>query len=147
MIVTWTTLQIENKNKNWFCVCHNLYHSKEMDLWACFFPCIMDLWACFHLSRWIYEHVFIYHGFMSMFSSIMDLWACFHISWIYEHAFTYHGFMSMFFSSIMDLWECFHLSWIYGHVFIYHFLSTHSQVQFAYVTNCTIRKKERLFSW
>jgi hypothetical protein len=112
MIVTWTTLQIEIFLKNWFCVCHNLYHSKEMDLWACFpsimdlwacFPSIMDLWACFHLS-WIYEHAF--------FISIMDLWACFfHLLWIYEHAFfIYSGFMRMFFTSIVDLWACFHLS-------------------------------------
>jgi hypothetical protein len=78
----------------------------------------MDLWACFHLS-WIYEHVFIYHGFMSMFSYIMDLWACFHLSWIYEHVFfIYHGFMRMF-SSIMDLWACFHLSF-----FIHSFTSS-----------------------
>jgi hypothetical protein len=113
MIVTWTTLQIENKNKK-LILCMSQFVSFQ--------------------RKWIYEHVFfIYHGFMSMFlSTIMDLWACFfHLSWIYEHAFfIYHGFMRMF-SPIMGLWACFlHLSWIYEHVFfIYHgFMSMFSSI-------------------
>ncbi len=84
-----------------------------------------------------------------MFSFIMDLCACFvHLLWIYENVFIYHGFMSMFFSSIMDLWTCFHLSFLIHSITssicicdkLYHKKKrkTFSTIMFSFVILCQL---------